>query len=89
MWTTILYWSLLSFGIVHFVSGLVALLSLRRTLPLRVALALPFVSTLLGGLIPCTAGVITGRLMCIDRAHVLMCPQPSSSPACTQRPGTP
>jgi hypothetical protein len=60
MWKTIFYWSLLSFGIVHFASGVVAFLNLRHAGPLKFTWLIPLVVTFLGGLIPCTAGVITG-----------------------------
>ena len=60
MWHTIFYWSLLSFGVLHFCSGCVALANLRASLSLQYTWMLPFIFTMLGGLIPCTAGVITG-----------------------------
>jgi uncharacterized membrane protein HdeD (DUF308 family) len=60
MWRSIWYWSLLSFGVLHLGAGIVAFFGLRHDGPLRYTLTIPLLFTVLGVLIPCTAGVITG-----------------------------
>jgi hypothetical protein len=71
MWKSIFYWSLLSFGVLHLFSGLVAMFNMRHSVPLKFTWLLPIISTVLGGLIPCTAGVITGMYDAhVHRSHV-------------------